>query len=85
MTAKGKFLRQANHSDIHHLKYAGLITLEVPVQIQVKHYGGQISDYPEHVETFLILPQEPGLSFEIDESRNTGQCMELNLLFMEVA
>jgi hypothetical protein len=34
---------------------SGLITLEMPVQLQVKHFGGQISDYPEHVETYFNL------------------------------
>ncbi len=31
------------------------IRLELPVQILFRHYGGQISDYPEPVETFMNL------------------------------
>ena len=34
---------------------SGLITIEMPVQVQVKHFGGQISDYPERVETYFNL------------------------------
>lgn len=29
------------------------IRVEIPLQIQFKHYGGQISNYPEPVETYL--------------------------------
>lgn len=29
--------------------------IEVPVQLQFKHFGGQISDYPERVTTFFNL------------------------------
>jgi hypothetical protein len=32
---------------------AGLLTFEIPVQLLIKHYGGQISDYPESVETYF--------------------------------
>lgn len=32
---------------------AGILKIEVPVQLLVKHYGGQISDYPENVESCL--------------------------------
>lgn len=31
------------------------IRLEIPFQILFRHYGGQISDYPEPVETFMNL------------------------------
>jgi len=34
---------------------AGFLHFEVPVQIQFKHFGGQISNYPEHVETYFNL------------------------------
>ena len=30
-------------------------TLEIPVQFQFKHYGGQISNYREHIETYFNL------------------------------
>jgi len=34
---------------------AGLIRVEVPLQLQFKHYGGQISNYSSHVETYLNM------------------------------
>jgi hypothetical protein len=33
--------------------FAGFLQLEVPVQLQFKHFGGQISNFPEHVETYF--------------------------------
>lgn len=35
--------------------FADFIEIELPVQMQFKHFGGQISDYPEHVTTFFNL------------------------------
>lgn len=32
---------------------SGFLRIEIPVQLQLKHYGGQISNYPEKVETYL--------------------------------
>jgi hypothetical protein len=32
---------------------AGLFRLEIPIQLQFKHYGGQISNYPQQVETYF--------------------------------
>lgn len=34
---------------------ADFIGIEVPLQFQLKHFGGQISDYPQHVESFINL------------------------------
>ncbi|HBC78287.1 MAG TPA: hypothetical protein DEO60_14560 [Bacteroidales bacterium] len=51
-------------------EYAGLIRIEIPVQILFKHYGGQISNYPEHVETYFNLSSGVKALFEIDEPRN---------------
>ncbi|MEI6048535.1 MAG: hypothetical protein WCS03_06520 [Bacteroidota bacterium] len=34
---------------------ANFIQIEIPFQVQFKHFGGQISNYPEHVETFFNL------------------------------
>jgi len=48
---------------------AGLIRLEIPVQVQFKHYGGQISDYLEHVETFLNIAAGAKFSIDIEESK----------------
>ncbi len=36
-------------------KFSDLIDIELPVQLQFKHFGGQISDYPERVTTFANL------------------------------
>jgi hypothetical protein len=33
--------------------FANFFWAELPFQLQFKHYGGQISDYPEEVETYL--------------------------------
>lgn len=46
-------------------KIAELIRLRIPVQMQFKHYGGQISNYPEKVETFFNLAAGAGLSYDI--------------------
>jgi hypothetical protein len=48
-------------------EFAGHIRIELPVQILFKHYGGQISDYPEHVETFFNLASGARAVFDIDE------------------
>jgi hypothetical protein len=34
---------------------ADFLQFEVPVQLQLKHFGGQISNFPEHVETYYNL------------------------------
>jgi len=43
---------------------ADFMQVEVPFQIQFKHFGGQISNYPEHVETYFNLAA--GLRINID-------------------
>jgi hypothetical protein len=43
---------------------ADIIHFIVPVQLQIKHYGGQISNYPEPVETFYNFVT--GLRVNID-------------------
>ncbi|MCX6325701.1 MAG: hypothetical protein NT144_03465 [Bacteroidia bacterium] len=43
---------------------ADFLRIEVPVQVQFKHFGGQISDYPENVETCFNLAT--GLRINID-------------------
>ncbi len=55
---------------------AGLISLEIPVQVQFKHYGGQISDYREFVETYLNIAAGGRAIFDIDESRNSSVGLE---------
>ncbi|MBK7131303.1 MAG: hypothetical protein IPH69_00320 [Bacteroidales bacterium] len=34
---------------------AGFLQFELPVQLQFKHFGGQISNFPEHVETYFNI------------------------------
>jgi hypothetical protein len=34
---------------------AGFLQFEIPVQLQLKHFGGQISNFPEHVETYFNI------------------------------
>jgi len=60
---------------------AGLIKLEIPVQVQFKHYGGQISDYPENVETYLNIAAGARAIFDIEESRNISTGMECLAFF----
>ena len=51
---------------------ADILQFEVPVQLQFKHYGGQISNYPEQVETYLNLAT--GLRINIDiQQKKYGQ------------
>jgi hypothetical protein len=57
------------------------ILIEVPVQVQFKHFGGQISNYPEHVETFFNFAA--GLRINIDiAGRKYGQAGIEYLQFM---
>jgi hypothetical protein len=60
---------------------AGLLRIEIPVQIQFKHYGGQISNYPEPVETYLNIATGVKVSAEIGESaysRAGIECLYFN-------
>lgn len=50
-------------------KIADIFTIKFPVQIQAKHRGGQISNYPEPVETFLNFAAGPGVDFDIMDKR----------------
>jgi hypothetical protein len=43
---------------------ADFLQFEVPVQVQFKHFGGQISNFPEHIETYFNLAT--GLRVNID-------------------
>jgi hypothetical protein len=50
-------------------KIADLFNFEFPVQLQAKHKGGQISNYPQEVETYLNFAAGPGVYFDISEKR----------------
>jgi hypothetical protein len=60
---------------------SGRITLEIPVQAQVKHFGGQISDYPEQVETYLNIAAGARVSLAVDQSESASTGVE-SLFFM---
>lgn len=44
---------------------ADKFNFEFPVQFQAKHKGGQISNYPQEVETFLNIAAGPRVNFDI--------------------
>jgi hypothetical protein len=46
--------------------HTGALSMEIPVQIQFKHFGGQISNYPERVTTFFNLAAGGGLYYDLD-------------------
>lgn len=46
------------------IKIADIFKVEVPLQFQFKHYGGQISNYDEHVETYFNLAA--GVKIDLD-------------------
>jgi len=50
-------------------KIGGLFKINIPFQLQFKHYGGQISNYSERVETYLNIAAGTGLSYEIAEKK----------------
>lgn len=58
--------------------FAGSVRLEIPVQVQFKHYGGQISDYDEGVETYLNIASGISLSADLD---NRGSRAGVEALF----
>jgi hypothetical protein len=45
------------------------IRFEVPLQIQFKHFGGQISNYPEPVETLFNLATGVRINFDLCQKR----------------
>ncbi len=57
-------------------KESSLISLEIPVQLMFKHYGGQISDYPEPVETFLNLSAGAKALLMINREKNLSTGLE---------
>lgn len=46
-----------------------IMQLEVPVQVQFKHFGGQISNFREHVETYFNLATGLKLNFDLAGQR----------------
>lgn len=50
--------------------FPDILFLTLPVQLHVKHYGGQITDYPEPVETFLTASAGAGIDCDIAGGRS---------------
>ncbi len=48
---------------------ADFIRIELPVQLQLKHRGGQISDYPEEVESIINIAAGLRVNFDLAEKR----------------
>lgn len=48
---------------------ADILQFEVPVQLQFKHLGGQISNYPEQVETFFNLATGVRINIDIKQQK----------------
>ena len=45
------------------------IRIEVPVQLQLKHLGGQISDYPQQMESFINIAAGLRINFDLAGKR----------------
>jgi hypothetical protein len=50
-------------------KIADIFNVEFPLQLQFKHFGGQISNYSEHVETYFNLGAGVRINFDIAGKR----------------
>jgi len=55
------------------------IGLEIPVQVEFKHFGGQISNYPEPMQTFFSLGSGARVNFDIAEKRFGQAGVEYNM------
>jgi len=49
---------------------ADFLHVEIPVQLQFKHFGGQISNYPDHVETFFNFATGLRINFDLAQTRS---------------
>jgi len=45
--------------------FRGNINFELPVQLQFKHYGGQISNYDDHVTTYFNMSAGVRINFDL--------------------
>jgi hypothetical protein len=50
-------------------KFADFLQVDMPVQLQFKHFGGQISDYNEHVTTFFNMAAGIRVNADISHKR----------------
>jgi hypothetical protein len=48
---------------------AGFIRFEVPVQLQLKHFGGQITEYSQPVQTFINIAGGLRVNLDLAEKR----------------
>jgi hypothetical protein len=48
---------------------ADFISFEVPVQLQLKHFGGQITEYSQPVQTFINISGGLRVNFDLAEKR----------------
>jgi hypothetical protein len=48
---------------------AGFLQFEIPVQLQFKHFGGQISNYPQPVETLFNFASGLRVNFNLAQKR----------------
>ena len=55
---------------------AGFIRFEVPVQIQFKHFGGQISDYSGGVDTYINSAVGLRVMFDLNEKKTSRAGLE---------
>jgi hypothetical protein len=55
---------------------ADLVRFEIPVQIQAKHKGGQISDYPEKTETFFNIAAGLRINFDLNSKKTVQTGIE---------
>jgi hypothetical protein len=66
-------------------RLADVLRVEIPIQLQFKHYGGQISNYSEHVETFFNLSGGIRINFDIGQGRlGTAGIEYIQFLFNEL-
>jgi hypothetical protein len=50
-------------------RIADIFQIETPIQFQLKHRGGQISNYSEHVETYFNLGTGVRINFDLGQKR----------------
>jgi hypothetical protein len=50
-------------------KLADLLTIEIPFQFEAKHRGGQISNYPERMESFFNIAAGARMNFDPGNAR----------------
>lgn len=55
---------------------AGIFSFEIPVQLQFKHFGGQISNYNERVETYFNMAAGARLNLRVNKSKSLSAGIE---------